>query len=795
MSDRIVEWAEWINAQCGVLCLCESSIITEREAICLEIEDPEGTVHQVTDVVFTDASLEIFLLEYGYCVNGERVTFGVPEAIVRDELELDGNLYLAGTFNNWLSSGLDENWQLKREKVQGENYFCLTVDKNFIPASGQFKFVTSNWNWVAPSEFYKNKIVNDQNTENLTYNSKHFPNLKIFSLESSHYRLANEAFFHVKSQKIKIDELRFLSSLKFDGELGAIASDKKTQFALFAPRALSVTLFLKRALNDDWKSLPMAFDEITGVWSVAIEDNLVNYYYNFLIRRKIKGAIIEKEITDPYARALVNNTGPGIITSSNHFTKNDGLKSTFRKEALVIYECHLRDLLANFDEAEGKDKCNFSGLQRFIESGYFQQLGINAIELQPIQEFDYGEPHEYHWGYMPVNYFAPASAYASDPEKASQIKEIQNFIKICHQNQLAVLLDVVYNHAGANSSLYWIDERYYFRTKGEFLTNDSGCGNDLKTENAGVQKLVMESLEHWVREYDIDGFRFDLAELVGIKFLDRVRERLEKIKPGIVMIAEPWSFRRNAGHDVKATKLLAWNDEFRNFLKQYVLGQGNTEGLRYFLRGSIDYRSSFPEQSVNYLSSHDDFCWLDSITEYSNRDAFSPTLNDLRRTHIALAILLLSQGTPMLGEGIELLHTKRGIFNTYERGDLNALPYDRILEYPQTGAYLQQLIALRKRSSFFHQETIPQNYLDGFESKERTSAFVALLGADQKVTSQILLAINPHFEKATFLLKNVPTETFQQIADTFSFNTTTHYKIKGEELEVPPLSCGIWIQQ
>jgi pullulanase/glycogen debranching enzyme len=174
-----------------------------------------------------------------------------------------------------------------------------------------------------------------------------------------------------------------------------------------------------------------------------------------------------------------------------------------------------------------------------------------------------------------------------------------------------------------------------------------------------IWKLIIDTLEHFVRINDVDGFRFDLAELVGLEFLDEVLIRLQKIKPSIIMIAEPWSFRGYVGHDIRRTKLIGWNDEYREFIKDYVLGNGNCEGLTYFMEGSLKFRSQFPAQSVNYLSSHDDFCWINRITENANHDASNPTLVDIRRTHMALAILLLSLGIPMLSEGMELLHSKK----------------------------------------------------------------------------------------------------------------------------------------
>jgi pullulanase/glycogen debranching enzyme len=260
------------------------------------------------------------------------------------------------------------------------------------------------------------------------------------------------------------------------------------------------------------------------------------------------------------------------------------------------------------------------------------------------------------------------------------------------------------------------------------------------------------------------------------------------------MIAEPWSFRGYVGHDLRRTNLQGWNDEFRDFVKSYILGNGNVDGIKYFLQGSLAFRSTFPGQSINYLSSHDDFCWIDAITENPDHNGANPTFTDIRRTHMALATLFLSLGVPMLGEGTEWLHSKNGVHNTYLRGDLNALPYDRQREYFLTYKYAQQLIRLRKNSKLFHLKERPsEEYIRVFTAQENNSAVLALFnGTRERGEEQILFAINPHREMVHF---TIPFDSnFTQIADTLSFveeNRATYLWENGT-MTLPPLSCGIW---
>ncbi|MDR0418115.1 MAG: hypothetical protein LBH08_01610 [Puniceicoccales bacterium] len=779
---------EWVNERLGW-------IFFDRNLSEKERENFSGAL--LINGVFRNFDLlPVSLLDFaetsGYFKENENIVFVLSENMVPCSILTDGKFYVAGDFNRWLSDGFDEKWQLKHEIIQEKSYFILKISQNELSEYGQFKFVSEHWKWLHLSRYCKNNITPRPGIENLEYCAyKTGQHMLQFSLTNSLFDLRETAFIVCDSGKIRIDDSRLLFSFYFDGKLGAWIEGNQTFFALFSPRALAVEVGWKQSLTESCVRLPMERFS-GGVWRAKVNENLNHQYYVFYVKNKTDDGEILNEILDPYAWAAVNCRGPGIIIEEN-FVKHHF--KTPSRENLIIYEGHIRDLTANCPEIAPEEKLGFIGFEKFIKSGYLQGLGINAIELQPIQEFDNPEKKDYHWGYMPVNYFSPASAYGSDSEKGTQIDEFRSLVKTCHDCNLAVILDVVYNHVGEPNHLHKIDPQYYFRTNVDgYLLNFSGCGNDLCTESSMVQKMIVDSLEHFVKFYDVDGFRFDLAELVGLPLLESIRVRLQKIKPSIIMIAEPWSFRCYVGHDLKGTNLQGWNDEFRDFVKSYVLGNGNVEGISYFLRGSLDFRSRFPAQSINYLSSHDDFCWIDAITENANHSGIVPTLTDIRRTHLALVILFLSLGVPMLGEGTELLHSKMGVHNTYQRGDLNALSYERWREYFFTHRYVQRLIQMRKDLPLFCLCECPsKEYIHIFTAQENNSAILALFNAThERGSEQVLLAINPHFEKCHFTtpFKN----NFTQIADTFSFsdeNRATYFWGNGT-LELPPLSCGIW---
>ncbi|MDR1435321.1 MAG: hypothetical protein LBI77_02860 [Puniceicoccales bacterium] len=726
---------------------------------------------------------------FGYYEKSGKIIF------LWDEKNKKGSdFHLAGDINRWLSEGLDFKWKLKPRVIQGRRCSTLSIPKSELPEYFQFKFVSQRWEWQPLPQCCPNAVTSAPGLVNLEYRAeKTGRHVLKFFLENSRFNLGDSAVFLRNDCRVVVDDTRLLQGLYSDEKLGAWVENHWTHFALFAPRISAAEVLWKRDFDGAYQRQLMIKKE-NGIWATSVNADLSDCYYLFCIQKPENGPLISREIADPYARALVGKNGPGIIVKSVEMTHHFQPPPL---EKLVIYEAHVRDLIAHVPEISESEKGGFSGLEKFLDLGYFKKLGINAVELQPIQEFDGEKKEDYHWGYMPVNYFAPASAYGSGGQKGSQVREFYQLVEAFHRQKIAIILDVVYNHVGEPNYLHMIDPKYFFRQNdGGFLLNYSGCGNDLCTENPMVRKLIIDSLEHFVRTYDVDGFRFDLAELVGLEFLDEVRLRLQKIKPSIIMIAEPWSFRSYAGHELRKTKLLGWNDEYREFIRDYVLGNGNCEGLSYFMEGSLKFRSQFSAQSVNYLSSHDDFCWIDRITENANHDGFRPTLVDMRRTHMALAILLLSLGVPMLGAGMELLHSKRGVHNTYRRGDLNALDYSRALEYPLTLKYVQQLLHLRRESRLLCLENVPsENYIRLFNGVEKNAAAVILFNATLEMGSeQILFAVNPYFEKAHFDLGILPNSGFSQIADTFSFQKEFNppYLWKEKQLELPPLSCGIW---
>ncbi len=373
---------------------------------------------------------------------------------------------------------------------------------------------------------------------------------------------------------------------------------------------------------------------------------------------------------------------------------------------------------------------------------------MNCVELLPVQEFDNRAPEDYHWGYMTNNFFAPESSYTLAPEKASGVRELQALVRAFHSRGMAVILDVVYNHVGEPAHLLFIDRLYYFEqdAAGQ-LANWSACGNDLRARSAMATRLIIDSCLHLIEAYGVDGFRFDLAELLGVDVLRDIETALKRVKPNVILIAEPWSFRGHIAGALRDTGWASWNDGYRDLVKEYVGANATAERMEYYLKGSPWFFAKWPAQTVNYTESHDDRSWLDAITENPNFDGFSPAPNDRRRTHLMAALLFMSLGIPMLASGQDFLRSKRGVANTYQRGDLNALDYRRLYRYLGTHAYFADWIAFRRsaRGRLLRQFSRPgEGFFKFFPAPNSPAPLAALYNADRSQGAlRLLFAINP----------------------------------------------------
>jgi len=600
-------------------------------------------------------------------------------------------------------------------------------------------------------------------------------------------------------------------------ELGSFVKNGKTFFRLFAPSAIQVRLCIFENPEDKIHKEYFMSKDNDGVWEIEIDSELYNKFYGYKVYHEGEDlANSYKPICiDPYSKAVATftsyfNPRISIIVKEEPY---DWEGTTWQKidwRDLIIYEMHIRDMTAH-KSSGAKKSGTYSGLiEKEITGGidYIKSLGVNAVEIMPVQEFGYCEapfgrlkgnllncwnPYERnHWGYMTAAFFAPAAYYSEKRftwnkwigKSGKQINEFKNVVKAFHKNGIAVIMDVVYNHLSEYElgNLKQIDKEYYFRLdeNGNYISH-SGCGNDLKTERPMLRRLIVDSILFWMKEYKIDGFRFDLGTLIDWETIDMISREARKINPDVILISEAWG----GGYNPKGfseRNFAAWNDQIRNGIKGenpfYGLGwifgkwYGNNslQRIKSYVNGTLvkDEHGIFykKEHSVNYLESHDGYTLGDFIRIADNKfrpdkviknvDKFVKlTPRQLKLNKLAALFLLTSQGIVMIHEGQEFARTKiissKTKYNDSHKGqiDYNSYNKDNLTNYLnyhhrdiniELFNYYKGLIKLRNTYSAFRRADYNDiSFYDHYESefgfcyllKSEDDIFMVLFNAEQ----------------------------------------------------------------
>ena len=407
----------------------------------------------------------------------------------------------------------------------------------------------------------------------------------------------------------------------------------------------------------------------------------------------------------------------------------------------VIYEAHVRALTMRHPGLPPALRGTYGALGHPLITDHLRRLGVTAIELLPIQayfddRFLVAKGLRNHWGYNTIGFFAPEPRHGlRDP-----LKELKGAVKALHRAGIEVILDVVYNHSGEGDewgptfSFRGLDNASYYRTihGGRYYANDAGTGNTLDLTHPAVLRLVMDSLRYWVQEVHIDGFRFDLATVLGREahgfdpqggFFDAIRQ--DPVLAPVKLIAEPWDIGPG-GYQLGAypAPFAEWNDRFRDGVRRFWKGDaGQAPELARRLLGSaerFDHSRRPATSSVNFITSHDGFT-LEDLVSFTvkrnfangedNRDGHDDNhadnmgvegpsddpairaVRDLRKRNL-LATLMLSQGTPMLLAGDEIGHSQGGNNNAYAQ-DNDTTQLDWTGDAALTG-FIARLAALRR---------------------------------------------------------------------------------------------------
>jgi len=747
---------------------------------------------------------------YAYFVQEDgQMVFALP-----CEATVEKIVYVAGDFNDWENAVGNPAWQLKPGKLNGDAMLLWTgpAEQFWAKPHLRFKFVTAEHQWLNVPDNSPNAVLGEAGNMNYLLDPER-TGRQFFKFKlkrpldlSKAWRIAPAAD---EVDGVVLQPGDFFLSLATELPMGATVHRGNTGFRLFAPRASEVRLFVCEKLGEQVTPEVIVMEPNTTepyVWETNLKGNRHGWYYWYQLDgvRDASGQFDpDFKVLDPYALAAVNHTGPGIVIDRVKIGAPDRNFVTPQWQDLIMAEAHVRDLAANAPvEATAEERMGFTGLRKWVESPdfYLHHLGVNCVELQPVQEFDNRTREEYHWGYMTTNWFAPASAYALAPEQASGIEELQALVAAFHRRGMAVVLDVVFNHIGEPAHLLFIDKLYYFEqdAKGQ-LSNWSGCGNDLRAHAAMAKRIIIDACIHMIEIYGVDGFRFDLAELLGSDVLRDIEVALKQVKQDVILIAEPWSYRGHIAGSLRDTGWSSWNDGYRDFLRDYVLGGSTVETFEYYIKGSPWYWAKWPAQTVNYSESHDDRTWIDVITENPHNNGQAPTANDRGRTQLMAAILMASVGIPMIAAGQDFLRSKGGVNNTYQRGDINALDYRRLFRFPGTHSYFAEWIAFRlsETGRLLRQWQRPSEGFFKVIAAPGSTACAVIFNFDGSQGRQrLLFAVNPTHGEITIPLGDIIPDAavWRHIADHERFFSGHGMQQPVEsELFLPAIGCGLWV--
>jgi isoamylase len=499
-------------------------------------------------------------------------------------------------------------------------------------------------------------------------------------------------------------------------------------------------------------------------------------------------------------------------------------------EDLVIYEMHVRGFTKH-PTSGVKFPGTFAGMRQKID--YLKELGVNCVELLPVYEFDEfenskpspvtGETLLQYWGYSTVNFFSPKAGYAATGKLGMQVDELKALVKELHRNGIEVFLDVVFNHTaegnenGPYISFRGLDNKtYYMLTPGGYYFNFSGTGNTLNCNNPVVRNMVLDCLRYWAAEYHIDGFRFDLAAILGRDPFGAplpnppLLETLafDPVLAKCKLVAEAWDAGGlyQVGSFPAYGRWAEWNGKYRDAVRKFLKGEaGLVSEMAQRLQGSPDlYLSRGPTASVNFITAHDGFTLMDMVSynekhnwangENNNDGANDneswncgwegltddPVINALRRRQIknALIMLMVSQGVPMIVMGDEIGRTQQGNNNTYcQDNELNWMDWTLLESNADLFRFFKHMIAfrhahpvLRNRWHFSNRDYVGSGYADitwhgtkawsaDWSDSSRTIAFM-LCGkhahGGAKLDNYLYVAMNVHWDAHWFDLPGLP---------------------------------------
>ena len=622
---------------------------------------------------------------------------------------------------------------------------------------------------------------------------------------------------------------------------GASAFPNGVNFTIISFGAVSCTLLLfHRRERTPYARLPFpAHYRVGNVFSMFVYGlEIDEFEYAYSIDGPFepeKGLIFDKTkyLLDPYAKAVTGQSGWGLCLGREDFYKARVVHNDFRWDQpsqtfpalrdCVIYELHVRGFTRHRSSGV-ENPGTFDGIREKIP--YLKELGINAVELMPIFEFDEtknmrqvdGRQLLDYWGYNPVCFFAPNTSYASEVEYNQEGKELKELVNALHAAGIQVFLDVVFNHTAEGNekgpvfSFKGFDNSvYYMLTPDGYYYNFSGCGNTLNCNHPIVQQMIVECLRYWTVNYRVDGFRFDLASILGRNedgspmnnppLLKRLA--FDPILGNVKLIAEAWDAGGlyQVGRFPAWKRWAEWNGKYRDTLRDFLkCGPWAAREAAMRITGSLDlYQGGYAgyNSSVNFLTCHDGFTLYDlysynrkhnEANGWNNTDGsddnrswncgFEGETDDaevlrlrLRMIRNACAVLMCSRGTPMFLAGDEFCNTQFGNNNPYcQDNEISWLDWSNLEKHLDMFESFRFMIAFRMEHPAIRR-SLPGAVCGlgavricgtSGEAQEMNdqSTFTGILyaGYDREKGQDdvVYLAVNTHWEEVSITLPKIP---------------------------------------
>lgn len=545
----------------------------------------------------------------------------------------------------------------------------------------------------------------------------------------------------------------FSEAYSYDGELGAIYTSASTQFKVWSPISTKVVL---RVYNDGTPEALGGSDEHVdytmvkgekGVFSYTVNGDLEGKYYTYIVSND---QYSNRETIDPYAKSCGVNGVRGMIvdfSKTNPQGWDDVNYLNIDRKAMTVYETHIADVTSSstWGGTASKSK-KFSGMYETgttytegsttVKTGFdhIKELGVNAVQLVPI--FDQANDElnmTFNWGYNPLNYNCLEGGYSSDPKDGyARIREFKELVKGYNNAGISIIMDVVYNHtSGAIGSNFDIlMPGYYYRYDNNIaLSNGSGCGNEMNSENSMVRKFMLDSIAFWTSEYKLGGYRFDLMGLHDLDTMEQVTAKAKEINPYVVIYGEPWQGGTSPLAGAKAATQAngnkyvgygAFNDKFRDAMiagglagdketgwvtdKKSPIGSDKANQLIKGIKGITQSANPIedPDKSITYVTCHDNYTLRDRFIAtglYSASD--EETL--VKMNVLANSVVFTSQGTAFMLGGEEIFRTKQGSKNSYNLDyDVNEFDYSQKIKHPEMFESYKALIEFKQNVDGLH---------------------------------------------------------------------------------------------